>query len=96
MQVPFKIKVFGWRLFVNRLLTKDLLVIRRVILSVENTKCVFCGIILESRDQSFFMCSMVKVVWREIAIFIGKPISGLEEDCLPCFMEWYIFCKKRR
>ncbi|XP_058741775.1 uncharacterized protein LOC131614168 [Vicia villosa] len=68
LKVPSKIKAFGWRLFVNRLPTKDLLVNRRIALSLENTKCVFCGIDPESRGHSFFDCKMVEVVWKEIAI----------------------------
>ncbi|XP_058741226.1 uncharacterized protein LOC131613586 [Vicia villosa] len=96
LEVPFKLKAFGWRLFVNRLPAKDLLVYRRIALSMDNTKCVFCGIDLESRDHSFFKCKMVEVAWREVAIWIGKSDGDLEEDCLSCFLDWLYFCKKRR
>ncbi|XP_058726570.1 uncharacterized protein LOC131597930 [Vicia villosa] len=90
--VPFKIKVFGWRLFINRLPTKDLLMFRGISLSIENSMCAFCGIIPESCDHSFFKCDKTRVVWREIKVWVGKPVTGLEEDCLQSFMDWNGFC----
>lgn len=74
----------------NRLPTRDLLVYRRVALSIDNAKCVFCGIVAESRDHSLFKCNVVKVVWREIVFWIGKSLSGVEEECLSCFMDWLV------
>ncbi|XP_058776133.1 uncharacterized protein LOC131650440 [Vicia villosa] len=96
IQVPFKIKAFGWRLFVNRLPTKDLLSFRGVPFSIENLKCVFCGIYPESCDHSFFKCELVNGVKRKITIWIGKPVGDLEEVCLQSFMDWYLFCKKKK
>ncbi|XP_058726908.1 uncharacterized protein LOC131598309 [Vicia villosa] len=95
-EVPFKIKAFGWRLLVNRLPTKDLLLHRGIIFTVENSKCVFCGVDPESRKHSFFTCSSVKAVWCSMAMWIGKPYGGVEEDCLSGFMDWLSFCKKKK
>ncbi|XP_058734072.1 uncharacterized protein LOC131605774 [Vicia villosa] len=96
VHVSFKIKAFGWRIFVNRLPTKDLLTVRGVPLSVENLKCAFCGSFPESCDHSFFKCDMVNVVWREMALWVGKPVGGMEEVGLSSFMDWYLFCKKKK
>ncbi|XP_058783485.1 uncharacterized protein LOC131658173 [Vicia villosa] len=96
IQVPFKIKAFGWRLLINRLPTKDLLAYRGVNLSIDNSFCAFCGVIPESCEHSFFKCDKAKLVWREIAVWIGKPENGAEEECLASFMDWYLFCKKKK
>lgn len=53
MDVPFKMKAFGWRLFHNRFLTNDLLVIRGISLPLDNLKCIFCGSCLENRKHFF-------------------------------------------
>ncbi|XP_058722176.1 uncharacterized protein LOC131593629 [Vicia villosa] len=96
VQVPFKIKAFGWRLLINRLPTKDLLMCRGVSLSIENSLCAFCGTIPETCDHSFFKCKEAGVVWREIAVWVGKPVRGMEEECFQSFMDWYLFCKKKK
>src|SRR4051812_12298087 len=41
LEVPFNIKAFGWRLFLNRLPTKDLLEIRGMHLPLKNLICTF-------------------------------------------------------
>ncbi|CAK8537008.1 unnamed protein product [Lathyrus sativus] len=91
-EVPFKIKAFAWRLFNNRLPTKDLLAARGVVFSGENSLCVFCAIHPEDCVHSFFKCNVLKVVWRSIANWIGK--SWIEEDdCFCSYKDWFIYCK---
>ncbi|XP_058766558.1 uncharacterized protein LOC131640167 [Vicia villosa] len=96
LDVPFKIKAFGWRFFVNRLPFKDLLLVRGIVLSQDNLKCVFCGIVPENREHSFLNCKVVEVVWRDISCWIGKPWRVMEDECKKCFMDWYSFCKKKK
>ncbi|XP_058750752.1 uncharacterized protein LOC131623747 [Vicia villosa] len=94
-EVPFKIRAFGWRLLANRLPTKDLLMIRGISLSPEASLCALCKIDPENRDHSFFSCSFVKDIWRDIAMWIGK--EGLEEEeSHSSFMEWHSFCKSKK
>ncbi|XP_058767768.1 uncharacterized protein LOC131641483 [Vicia villosa] len=57
-EVPFKIKAFGWRLFLDRLPTKELLMYRGIPISLDNLKCVFCGFCVENRNHSF-----LRVIW---------------------------------
>ncbi|XP_058775852.1 uncharacterized protein LOC131650140 [Vicia villosa] len=93
--VPFKIKAFGWRLLANRLPTKYLLAIRGNPLSFDASLCSFCKIDPENRDHSFFSCSFVKNIWRDIAVWIGK--EGLvEEESYSSFMEWHSFCISKK
>ncbi|XP_058767962.1 uncharacterized protein LOC131641683 [Vicia villosa] len=95
MKVSFKIKAFGWRVFVYRLPTKDLLMYRGIVFPLDSLKCVLCGIQNENRDHSFLKCNGVKVIWRKIASWIGKP-KGTKEDCLANFIDRYLFCKKKK
>src|SRR4051812_39057245 len=88
MEVHFKIKAFAWRLFVNKLPTKDLLVYRGINFPAPNLNCVFCNMHLEDKDHMFFKCDVIKVVWKEIGVWVDYP-SWNEEESMPFFMEWY-------
>lgn len=88
--IPFKIKAFGWRLFHDRLPTKDMLVVRGLSFSLDEVKCKFCGNILETRDHLFFGCLVVKNIWSAIAFWVGKG-DYFEEGCLANFMDWHSF-----
>ncbi|XP_058763698.1 uncharacterized protein LOC131637124 [Vicia villosa] len=89
MEIPFKIKAFAWRIFVNRLPTKDLLVYRGINFSTSNLNCFFCDSHLEDLDHMFFKCEVVKTVWNEIGVWLDYP-NRKEFDCIPSFMEWYV------
>ncbi|XP_058784761.1 uncharacterized protein LOC131659610 [Vicia villosa] len=95
MDVPFKIKAFGWRLFRNRLPTKDLLLYRGTPLSLDNLNCVLCGICVENMKHLFFSCMVVKNIRREIALWVGKVGIG-EEDGLENFMNWYRYFRVKK
>ncbi|XP_058774199.1 uncharacterized protein LOC131648460 [Vicia villosa] len=96
VEVSFKVKAFGWRLLVNRLSTKDLLLLRGILFSEEASKCVFCGIDPKSMAHSFFVCPMVKLVWDSVACWFGKPCGGTVENVLGCFSDWFFFCTKKK
>lgn len=85
--IPFKVKAFGLRLFVDRLPSNDLLIVRGINFPLDNIKCVFCDIHLKNRNHSFLNCFAIKKVWKEIASWVS--FSNIEEDeCLPHFMAW--------
>ncbi|XP_058733972.1 uncharacterized protein LOC131605656 [Vicia villosa] len=90
LEVPYKIKVFAWRLFVNRLPTKDLLVYRGISFASSNSSlnCIFCNTHLEENDHTFFKCVVIKVVWREIGVWLDFP-DRREEEGMSSFMEWF-------
>ncbi|XP_058775765.1 uncharacterized protein LOC131650041 [Vicia villosa] len=83
---PFKIKAFAWRLIATRLPTKDILLRRGIPFSFDNLKCSFCGLQSERRDHSFFACFLVKNIWLEIALWIGKEVIE-KDECLSSFMD---------
>ncbi|XP_058776631.1 uncharacterized protein LOC131650953 [Vicia villosa] len=95
VEVPFKIKAFGWRLFRNKLPTKDLLVTRGTPLSFDNLNCVLCGNCEENMKHLFFSCLVVKKVWRGVALWVGLGDIG-EEDGLENFMFWHRFFRCKR
>ncbi|XP_058782871.1 uncharacterized protein LOC131657498 [Vicia villosa] len=95
MEVPFKIKAFAWRLFVNRLPTKDLLKDRGIALPISNLLCIFCGLHLEDRDHIFIKCNVIKLVWKDIGEWMDYS-GWKEEDCIPLFMEWIAMSRKKR
>ncbi|GLT75161.1 hypothetical protein SLA2020_469070 [Shorea laevis] len=49
---PSKVSIFAWRLFLNRLPTKDNLIIRGVDLA-SNPNCVLCGDYIDRAPQSY-------------------------------------------
>ncbi|XP_058762676.1 uncharacterized protein LOC131636050 [Vicia villosa] len=84
--VPFKIKVFGWRLLLDRLHTKELLVRRGIPFPLEKFCCTLCEYGVENRKHFFFGCRVVKEIWNEIALWVGK-VGGVEDECLSNFMD---------
>ncbi|XP_058752759.1 uncharacterized protein LOC131625939 [Vicia villosa] len=96
LEVPFKIKAFGWRLFLNRLPTKDLLLLRGISLPLDNIACSFCGVDLEKCRHTFFVCGVVKRIWNDIASWVGMG-NRVEDECLlPSFMEWHSLFKLKK
>lgn len=53
--VSFKIKAFAWRIFINRLSTKDLLSVRGLHFPADSSKCVLYGVVLESLEHFFIL-----------------------------------------
>lgn len=51
LEVPFKIKVFGWRTFGIRLPTKDLLKTRGISFLLNSLKLFFCNIDFEDNED---------------------------------------------
>ncbi|XP_058771631.1 uncharacterized protein LOC131644997 [Vicia villosa] len=86
--IPFKIKAFGWRLFLNRLPTKDVLMYRGINLNHANSMCIFCNSHVEEADHLFSKCFVIKLVWKEIAMWVGF-LGWSEEECIPFFLEWH-------
>lgn len=62
--LPKKISIFGWRLLLNRLPTKDLLMQRG--LHIADPDCVFCGDSVESLDHLMTGCRITRELWDKI------------------------------
>ena len=74
--IPLKVVVFAWRLFWNRLPTKENL-LRRNVLDNNSCLCVSgCGS-LETANHLFIHCSLFGSVWNGILQWVGLSIMAL-------------------
>ncbi|XP_058783214.1 uncharacterized protein LOC131657880 [Vicia villosa] len=73
--VPSKIKVFGWRFFLNRLPSKDQLERRNIINRVEDKLCVFCSVVNEDLAHMGFLCFFAAKVWDRVAVWLNIRAS---------------------
>ena len=68
--VSLKVNIFVWRLFLNRLATKDNLR-RRNVLEATNVSCAaLCGK-AEERDHLFFKCDHYGRLWLLLSHWLG-------------------------
>ncbi|XP_058774343.1 uncharacterized protein LOC131648617 [Vicia villosa] len=95
IDVPLKVKAFGWRCFINKVPTKDSLLFKGIIAYTSNLDCVFCADCNESLLYSFLSCRNAGIVWREMAEWIGLPFKiGL--DFKEGFIYWSSFCRSKK
>ncbi|GKU86426.1 hypothetical protein SLEP1_g954 [Rubroshorea leprosula] len=69
---PSKVSIFAWRLFLNRLPTKDNLIIHGVDLA-SNPNCVLCGDYIEDLNHIFATCRCSQNVWKWVCCWWGVP-----------------------
>ncbi|XP_058759067.1 uncharacterized protein LOC131632311 [Vicia villosa] len=81
LKLPPKIKVFTWRLFIDRLPTRDNL-LKRGVTSVVCPNCVMCGSSLESSSHLFFFCQEVKAVWNYVFTWLDIAEEITVDDFL--------------
>jgi len=76
--VPLKVVLFAWRLFRDRLSTKDNL-FRRQIIDVDAQSCSGgCGVI-ETSTHLFFHCNLFSSVWNHIFLWLGV-VTAMPHD----------------
>jgi len=68
--VPLKVLIFAWRLFLNRIPTRDKLFQRKVLLVSEHGCIANCGI-NEDIEHLFLTCCFFGGVWNIVAIWLG-------------------------
>jgi hypothetical protein len=72
--VPSKVGVFGWRLMLDKLPTKDALFTKGIITSHFDRCCVFCSIDVEDTLHVFLNCHMISQVWDCIFKWMGVHV----------------------
>ncbi|XP_058782818.1 uncharacterized protein LOC131657437 [Vicia villosa] len=65
-QVPSKLKIFCWRVILDRLLTRNYLVRRRIIANNNEALCVFCEMHCEDPSHIFIFCPKIQNLWASI------------------------------
>jgi hypothetical protein len=70
-KVPSKVSIFGWRLLLEKLPTREVLFQRGVITNIHETCCVFCFDLMESIDHIFLTCRVTATVWSLIFVWMG-------------------------
>jgi hypothetical protein len=74
--VPSKVGIFGWRLLLDKLPTRDALFRKGIITNSVDSCCAFCLSEVEDIHHVFFNCSVVASVWENIYKWMGvNPIG---------------------
>lgn len=79
--IPSKVLVFCWRLLLRKLPTRENLFNRRIIISIQDAKCVFCRSETESIDHLFCSCEVIKEVWNGVLSWLNVQ-TDLHDDLL--------------
>ncbi|XP_058721842.1 uncharacterized protein LOC131593378 [Vicia villosa] len=96
LKLPPKIKIFAWKVFIDRIPTRDQLLNRGVV-NVTCPDCVMCGSCLESSSHLFFNCQEVKGIWKHVFLWLGTPNEFTEEEMLSFdVIQEKVNCSKRR
>jgi hypothetical protein len=74
--VPSKVSIFGWRLLLEKLPTKDVLYNKGIITNTLERCCVFCLNELEDINHIFFTCTVSSQIWSKVFRWMGiNPIG---------------------
>ncbi|XP_058783282.1 uncharacterized protein LOC131657957 [Vicia villosa] len=75
---PSKIKIFGWRLILDRLPTRKQLMRRRIITQPQEVTCAFCGQGEEEIAHIMLYCPKLKLLWLKIQGWLDIQIPYVE------------------
>jgi hypothetical protein len=73
-KVPSKASIFGWRLLLAKLPTKEALFEKGIITTNFERCCVFCSNEVEDIPHVFFNCNLIVQVWNSIFNWLGSNI----------------------
>jgi len=68
---PSKVVVFGWRMLLNRIPTRDNLELRNVLSSEGSSLCVMCNLKVESALHLFVHCDVACSVWLKLMSWLN-------------------------
>ncbi|XP_057422226.1 uncharacterized protein LOC130716056 [Lotus japonicus] len=78
-QVPSNIKAFVWRAMLGRLQTRDNLLRRQILRDVDDAKCAFCRLEVETCSHLLFTCSESMAIWYECFAWLGVSIAQVAD-----------------
>jgi hypothetical protein len=76
--VPTKINIFGWRLLLDKLPTRDALHHRGILHNTYELTCSFCFHLPEDSFHVFFNCPFATKVWQAIFTWIGHHVNPMQ------------------
>ena len=84
--IPSKVVAFAWRAILNRIPTKDNLVLRNVLGPEVQPLCVLCNRMEESAHHLFLHCDVASAVWLNLMrwlnhYFISPPNLFIHWEC---------------
>jgi hypothetical protein len=80
--VPSKVSIFGWRLFLlAKLPTRKALSSKRIIVNIYEFCCAFCFWKVEDTYHLFFKREFSKQVWKSIFKWLNVDYIPFEEGC---------------
>ncbi|MCI05031.1 ribonuclease H protein, partial [Trifolium medium] len=71
--VPSKVSIFGWRLLLGKLPTREALYRKGIITNNIERSCLFCHKEEEDIKHIFFNCSIIMQVWQNVFHWLGTP-----------------------
>ncbi|GAU23824.1 hypothetical protein TSUD_27340 [Trifolium subterraneum] len=78
--LPSKVGVFGWRLLLEKLPTRETLAHRGIVTSSIDLSCAFCSNSLEDINHLFFFCCHVRTIWKKLYGWIGLSYNNQEVE----------------
>ncbi|XP_058749960.1 uncharacterized protein LOC131622973 [Vicia villosa] len=75
LKAPSKVKIFVWRLILDRNPTRHQLKKKRILITPSDCCCVFCSSAEEDSNHLFVGCPVLEKVWEKIGVWIGTSIS---------------------
>jgi hypothetical protein len=73
--VPSKVSIFGWRLLLEKLPTRESLFHKGIITSTQERHCVFCFNWEENIDHIFMTCQVTANIWRAVLKWMGSNVT---------------------
>jgi hypothetical protein len=71
INVPSKVSIFGWRLLLEKLPTREALHTKGIITNSHERNCVFCSREVEDINHIFFTCSVSAQIWSYVFGWMG-------------------------
>ncbi|CAJ2644735.1 unnamed protein product [Trifolium pratense] len=77
--VPSKVSLFGWRLLLEKLPTREALFCKGIITNNHERSCVFCFKEVEDIQHIFFTCCITSQIWQKIFVWLGTNVISFED-----------------
>jgi len=91
-KAPLKVIAFTWKLFLDRIPTRNNLALRNCLPAEESTLCVLCGRTEESSNHLFLHCIFAEKVWESVMKWLD--FSFITPPNL--FVHWACWCNEGR